>query len=252
MFIKRLDFISPPVTFYHQGYLSHSSIISGIISIISITFIFALAIYFSLDIIKRNDPNVFSYNSFTEDAGIFPINSSGIFHFISMATLLDNFEINGVNFTDFRIIGFEESSENYLKDRNLYGRNHWLYGQCNNKTDTEGIGYLIDYPFFEKSACIRKYYSTEDQQYYDTSDSKFRWPEIAHGTYHKDSKIYSIVVEKCKEESLKVISGEGLQCRNFFDSDKLNTSFYGIIYFYFVNHYIDALNYENPNIKFIV
>jgi hypothetical protein len=210
-----------------------------------------LAIYFSLDIIKRNDPNVFSYNSFTEDAGIFPINSSGIFHFISMGTLINNFEVNGVNFTDFRIIGFEESSENYLKDRNLYGRNHWLYGQCNNKTDTEGIGFLIDYPFFEKSACIRKYYSTEDQQYYDTGEPKFRWPEITHGTYHKNYKIYSIVVEKCKEESLNIISGEGQKCRNFFDSENLNTEFYGIIYFYFINHYIDVLNYENPNIKFI-
>jgi len=251
MFIKRLDFISPPITFYHQGYLSHSSIISGIISIISASFIFALAIYFSLDLIKRRDPNVFSYNSFTEDAGIFPLNSSGIFHFISMGTLLNNFEIDGVNFTDFRIIGFEESSEFYLKDGNLYGRNHWLYGQCNNKSDTEGIGYLIDYSFFEKSACIRKYYSIEDKKYYDTSEPKFRWPEIAHGSYHKNYKVYSIVVEKCKEESLNVISGEGQQCRNFFDSDNLNTPFYGIVYFYFVNQYIDVLNYENPNIKFI-
>ena len=251
MFIKRLDFISPPVTIYYQGYLSHSSIISGIISIISISFILALAIYFSLDIIKREDPNVFSYNSFTEDAGIFPVNSSGIFHFISMGTLPDNFEINGVNFTDFRIIGFEESSEYYLKDGDLYGRNHWLYGQCNNKTDTEGIGYLIDYSFFEKSACIRKYYSTEDKKYYDSNEPKFRWPEITHGTYHKDFKVYRVVVEKCNEESLNVITGGGKQCRNFYDSDNLNTTFYGIIYFYFVNHYIDALNYENPNIKFI-
>ena len=251
MFIKRLDFISPPITFYHQGYLSHSSIISGIISIISVSFILALAIYFSLDLIKRRDPNVFSYNSFTEDAGIFPLNSSGIFHFISMGTLLNNFVMDGVNFTDFRIIGFEESSEFYLKDGNLYGRNHWLYGQCNNKSDTEGIGYLINYSFFEKSACIRKYYSIEDKKYYDTSEPKFRWPEIAHGSYHKNYKIYSIVVEKCKEESLNVISGEGQQCRNFFDSDNLNTPFYGIVYFYFVNQYIDVLNYENPNIKFI-
>jgi hypothetical protein len=91
MFIKRLDFISPPVTIYYQGYLSHSSIISGIISIISIAFIFALAFYFSLDIIKRKDPNVFSYNNFIEDAGIFPINSSGFFHFISMGTLPNYF-----------------------------------------------------------------------------------------------------------------------------------------------------------------
>ena len=225
MFIKRLDFISPPVTFYHQGYLSHSSIISGIISIISVSFIFALAIYFSLDLIKRRDPNVFSYNSFTEDAGIFPLNSSGLFHFISMGTLLNNFEMDGVNFTDFRIIGFEESSEAYFQDRDLYSRNHWLYGQCNNKSDTEGIGYLINYSFFEKSACIRKFYSIEDKKYYDTSDSKFRWPEIAHGTYHKNYKVYSIVVEKCKEESLNVILGEGQQCKNIFDSDNLKYFF---------------------------
>ena len=251
MFIKRLDFISPPVTFYHQGYLSHSSIISGIISIISIAFIFSLTLYFSLDIIKRKDPNVFSYNSFVEDAGIFPINSSGLFHFISMGTLLNNFELNGVNFTDFRIIGFEQSSEDYLKDKNLYGRNHWLYGQCNNKIDTKGIDYLINYPFFENSACIRKYYSFEDHCYYDTSDSKFRWPEISHGTFHKDFKLYSLVVEKCKEESLNLILGEGQKCRNFFDSDKLNRPFYGIIHLYFVNHYIDVSNYENPTIKFI-
>jgi len=251
MFIKRLDFISPPVTFYHQGYLSHSSIISGIISIISVAFIFSLTLYFSLDIIKRNDPNVFSYNSFTEDAGIFPINSSGLFHFISIATLLNNYKSDGVNFTDFRIIGFEESSEAYIQDKILYDRNHWLYGQCNNKSDTEGIGYLIDYSFYENSACIRKYYSFEDKQYYDTSDSKFRWPEITHGTYHKDYKVYSIVVEKCKEESLNLILGGGQKCRNFFDSDNLNASSYGVIYFYFVDHYIDALNYENPTIKFI-
>jgi hypothetical protein len=251
MFIKRLDYISPPVTFYFQGYLSHASIISGIISIISICFMLSLTIYFSLDLIKRNDPNVFSYNSFTKDAGIFPIKSSGIFHFISIGTILDNLEINGVNFTDFRIIGFEESSENYLKDRDLFGRNHWLYGLCNNKSDTEGIGYLIDYSFFEKSACIRKYYSAEDKKYYDTSEPKFRWPEITCGTYCKKYKIYSIVVEKCKEESLNEILGGGKQCRNFYDSDDKIRPLYGIIKFFFVNQYIDVLNYENPHIKFI-
>jgi len=200
MFIKRFDFISPPVTFYHQGYLSHSSIISGIISIISIAFIFSLTLYFSLKIIKREDPNVFSYNSFVEDAGIIPINSSGLFHFISMGTLLNNFEMNGVNFTDFRIIGFEESSEAYLKDRNLYGRNHWLYDKCNNKADTEEVSYLIDHSFFEQSACIKKFYSFEDKQYYDISDSKFRWPELTHGTFHKDYKFIVLLLKSVKKK----------------------------------------------------
>ena len=39
MFIKDLDFISPKVTFYYQGNLSHNSILSGVLSIISILLI---------------------------------------------------------------------------------------------------------------------------------------------------------------------------------------------------------------------
>ena len=59
MFIKKVDFLSPNITFYHKGALSHSSIFSGIISIISILLIILLAIYFSLDIIKRKNPKHF-------------------------------------------------------------------------------------------------------------------------------------------------------------------------------------------------
>ena len=70
------------------------------------------------------------------------MNSSGL------GTLLNNFEIDEDNFTDFRIIGFEESSEAYFKDKDLYDRNHWLYDQCNNKSDAEGIGYLPYYSEF--------------------------------------------------------------------------------------------------------
>lgn len=53
MFIKYLDFISPPITFHHKGHLSHFSVVSGIISIISFVIIFIIAIQFSLEIIKR-------------------------------------------------------------------------------------------------------------------------------------------------------------------------------------------------------
>jgi len=48
MIIKELDYLSPPITFYYKGFLAHSSIISGIFSIISFIIIIALAVYFSL------------------------------------------------------------------------------------------------------------------------------------------------------------------------------------------------------------
>ena len=61
MFFKKLDFLSPPITFYHRGYLSHSSIISGIISTVSNILILILAIYYSLEIIQRKNPKILSY-----------------------------------------------------------------------------------------------------------------------------------------------------------------------------------------------
>ena len=143
MFIKRLDYLSPPVTFYHQGLLSHSSIHSGIISAFSIGGITCFAVYFSLDIINKKDPKTFSFNSFIEEAGIFPINASSIFHFISMASLSSNYVNDGIDFTTFNVIGFEEYYEAYLYNKNLTNFDHWLYGRCNNQTDTEGISHLI-------------------------------------------------------------------------------------------------------------
>ena len=75
MLIKKLDFISPKVTFYFQGHLHHSSVLSGILSIISMIFIFILALYYVLEMIQRKDPNSFSFTSFIEDAPIYQANN---------------------------------------------------------------------------------------------------------------------------------------------------------------------------------
>ena len=89
MFIKRLDYLSPPITFYHQGLLFHTSFVSGIISIISIVLIIILTVYYSKELIEKKNPKSFSYNTFIEDSGIFPLNSSSLFHFISISSNQD-------------------------------------------------------------------------------------------------------------------------------------------------------------------
>ena len=251
MFIKKLDFLSPQITFYHQGLLFHSSFVSGIISIISIILIIILAVYYSMELIQKKDPKSFSYNTFIEDSGIFPMNASSLFHFISLATKENNLNNEGIDFSLFRIIGLEDHFEFYLNDNNLSHYNHWLYGKCNSKIDAEGLGNLIQFDYFEKSACIRKYFNKEEQKYYNVGDSNFRWPVISHGTISMNGKLYNIFAEKCKESTINLILGEGHHCKNTSEFEyNQNHTFYGEIYLNIINNYVDISNYSNPYKKY--
>ena len=247
MFFKKLDYLSPSITFYYQGAHSHSSIISGIISIISIIIIVAFSIYYLHEFIMKKSPNAYFFRSFIEDSGTFPINASSFFHFISLGSVnYDGYDWQeGVNFKEFRIIGIDSYLTNYINDRNISHYNHWLYGICNNNSDTEGISHLINYKYYEKSACIKKYFDSSEQIYYDIGNPKFKWPVLSHGTFSMNNQFYSIIVEGCKNETINLILGENEKCR-YKSLINIITS-----YFYFINHYIDILNYNNPTIKFL-
>ena len=62
MILKNLDILSPQITLYHKGFLSHSSIFSGIISIISFIIIIIFSIYYSLELILRQTPTAYFFN----------------------------------------------------------------------------------------------------------------------------------------------------------------------------------------------
>ena len=254
MFIKQLDFISPRVTFYHKGYLAHSSVLSGILSIIAIVFIVVITVHFSLEIIKRENPNSSYFISFIEDSPTYQMNSSSLFHFINVAQNTYTTFYEGIDFTTFRIIGFQRHYVNYLNtNKNLSNIYHWLYGYCDNETDTEGISHLITYDFFGKTACIKKFYNIIDHKYYDKNDPNFQWPELGHGLFHKNNVIYNIIVERCQENTIKYILGEGVHCRS--DAQMVeyyrNTRGVRIFNLHFVDNSINVLNYTNPTNKFL-
>ena len=253
MIIKELDFLSPHLTFYYKGSLSHSSIISGIISIISFILIVSLSIQFCWQLIMKTDPKSYSFVRFEKDAGFYPFNSSSLFHFISLAHNQRTFEDVGVDFRSFRVIGLNSYAHTYLEEgRNLSKYDHYIYGYCNYKSDTNEIGYLIDYTFFEQSACIRKFFNASEQKYYDTGDPKFMWPRMSKGTYNPNKEYYTIILEKCEEETLNLILGENNQahCKTEEEISKL-INFNSVAHLYYVDHYIDPLNYKTPNTKFI-
>jgi hypothetical protein len=249
MFFRRLDYVSPPITFYHKNYLSHSSILSGILSVVCFLLILTIAIYFTLEIALRKNPIVFYFKRYREDAGLIPMNSTGLFHFISLKTITEEYNNGGMDFRSFRIIGFDVHHSNYLNDDNLSQYDYWLYGYCNNDTDTIGISHLISFDYFQKSACIRKYFSSRDQKYYDTWDQKFRWPVLAKGTFNQHNQYYNLVFERCKEETIHLILGEGSHCRPDKEMKEIldiNAS----IRLLFIDNFVDVLNYDNPITKY--
>ena len=68
MFLEYIDILSPPITLKFKGNHSHSSKLSGILTIISIVVIIFFSIYFSLDIILKKNPNPFYFIQFIEDS----------------------------------------------------------------------------------------------------------------------------------------------------------------------------------------
>jgi len=252
MFIRNLDYLSPPITLYHEGSLSHSSIVSGILSFISFILIIAIAVYFSLDLIQRKNPAAFYYNRYIEDAGIFPMNSSSVFHFVSLSLAENNYVDNGVDFHSFRVFGIDTYLTSYLNDANINHFNHWLYGPCKNGVDNGGErDILSSHSYFEKSACIKKYFDMDKQKYFDIGEPEFRWPVMAHGTYNAKSKFYAIILERCKEETINIIlGGENNHCTTNKQLKEI-MGLSSIAHMFYVDYYVDVLNYKNPNNKFL-
>ena len=248
MFIKKFDFLSPPITLYFKGQNTHSSIISGILSLLACSVILGFGIYYALQFINKENPVAYFFNRYIEDAGTFPMNSSSIFSFLQMMNSKELLP-KDTDFDSVRIIGLDRITiDNYMKDNDLEHYNHWLYGNCNNDSDTEGIGYLVTQDKFTQSACIRKYYDMNKKRYYDVGDSNFIWPIIHHGMSHPDANMYGVIVEKCRNDTLRTLSGANVCKTPEYIEEYVYSSY---VRFILVDNYADVLNYKNPLTKYL-
>ena len=213
MIFRKMDMISPPITIFYKGDSSHSSIFSGILTIIVYVLCLGFGIQYGIRFIRHQNPKVYYYNRYVEDAGQFPLNSSMLFTFIQfLDTSSNSAEI--IDFDSIRIVGIEETINLYEDNHNLSNYNHWLYGPCNNYSDTQGISELINFEYFTDSACIRYYYNKDHQKYYSTEDNNFKWPIILHGCSHPNRTFYGIVIEKCMNDTLRSLI-TGKHCKTY-------------------------------------
>ena len=240
MILKKCDLLSPPITLYFKGQLKHTSIFSAILSIISYISVISFAFYYIIHFLKKSNPIIYSYNRYADEKDTFPLNSSSMFHYINIPNA-DTHENEEIDFDSIRIIGLQKSIEVYASDNNLTKYIHWIYGPCNDK-DSANIKHLLKDDFPKKSACIRKYFDITTQKYYNTNEPNFIWPYIQKETSNKKSTNYGIVVEKCRNDNFNK------NCKSLDEINKyLKTKYFA---FYFIDQFIDSLNYKSPLIKY--
>ena len=256
MFLKKLDFLSPDITLYHKGDISHSSWMSGIVSLIQVIVLLTCGVYFFLDFINHREPKAYFYNRYIENAGFYPINSSSFFHFISISTEEDPVNEHNFDFLSFTIVGIDSFYVKYLEEKNLTNFDHWLYGRCYNISVPDEINSILNskgiknFANFTNFACINKFYDSKTNKYYNIGEDKFHWPNISFGMANPNRTYYSIIVERCSQDKLdEIFVKEQYKCKNNEEIKKVANGKHAF-HMNFVNQDVDVLDYKMPNKKY--
>ena len=244
MILKQCDKISPFITLYFKGEYRHSSIFSGILTIIVYIFVFGFGIYYTIIFVNKSNPTIYFYTRYVGDAGIFPFNSSSLFHFIRFADTINN-KNKEIDFESVTIFGIEQSIDEYMSVKKIKNFNHWLYGECfiNDAKNIEKVESLVNQKFPLKAACIRQYYDKKDDKYYDTNHEKFKWPALARGCANEDAVNYGFIIEKCTNSTINKVCKSDEKIEEYFDH-----LFYSV---YFMDQFVDVLNYKTPYINYL-
>lgn len=83
MYIRKLDYFSPLITLYYKGETRHSSLFSGIISILFSIFVFLVCLFISLDFLLKKNPSSSYFKREIKDVGKINLTHNFFFHYIS-------------------------------------------------------------------------------------------------------------------------------------------------------------------------
>ena len=170
-----------------------------------------------------------------------------MFHFIQLISSGSENIPKEADLSSITIFGYEESIDIIMDVNDPMQFNHWVYGKCNNDSDTKGIPHLINNILYEEALCIRKYYNREKDTYYETTDKNFRWPSINKGCSHPERTFYGIIMEKCKNNTARMRAGFEY-CKNPQEIDDYIFNSSAILQL--IDFNADVLNYKTPFTKY--
>lgn len=236
MFLKNIDFLTPDITLYYKGSKKHSSIVSGILTVIHYSCIFAAAVYYLSALSMKSTKTFFYFKEYVEDPGSFDISPTELFHYVTF---------NGQIYDPqaMSLIGVQVDPDSILYDNSEDKIDYWRYSKCN---------WNIQAPNeFKKSLenkeglCISEFYNHTLKKTFKINEPEFAYPKLEHGIGSTDAVFYGIVLQGCqnntkpekdcyeKEESKKKIS----QITTF--------------NIYITDHYINVENYTHPLKKYL-
>ena len=236
MFLKKIDFLSPKLTLHFFNLYSHSSIISGILTLITYFLYLLSFIYFLLEIFLRENGTSFFYNQMIEDAGSFKMNES-MFHYLRVLDIkptLNNIQIFGISNQFLSVYNEDGKRENF---------DHYIYSFCtkeikNNLPKTLS-NYINDSLFYGSTFCIESFYNSTSKIITKYNEKNFIYPSIEHGMSNLNATFYGIIVQKCINSTLNNNSCDSL--------DKIENEVNDIhLDFRFINYDVNIKNYNNP------
>ena len=244
MFLKKFDYISPEITLFYRGDDRHSSIPSAIISIVCLILILGMTIFVSLDFLLKKNPTAFYYHNYKNDLGIYFLNSSQFFHFISFDIKADTQKIDLKNFI---VIGVTVLDSTYINNNNPTEFDHYIYEECDKNDAGDLYSYMDDDVklYYNHGFCIKKFYNSKTKTIITTKNKDFNYPYLQHGAKRSDNIPYGIYIQKCKNYTFynenNCNSSETIE--KYFE--KLDS--YSIL---FADSVVNIGNYKNP-INFI-
>ena len=243
MFLSAIDFIAPRITLYHNSLLNHSSHSSIILSIVTIIVIIVFSIIFSLDFVFHKNPTSFYYKKYVDDAGIFPLNSSSLFHYVALLSDFEDLKFDDTMLSVYGVQISEKSVMDYKYNRSLY--NHWIYGLCSGSDIHEKIKILDEQQqlMYKKSYCIKYYYNKDTLKLYSENEEGFKYPTIERGQSNENAIYYGIIIQGCDNNSYYDVKFNQCQTQENLMNylNKLNG--YCI---YFLDKNIDVNSYKEP------
>ena len=202
MFLQNLDFISPNITLYYHNKKQHSSISSGIFSIIILVIIFSLIFFLSLDFLLLKNPSSMYYKTYLDDVDRYFFNSSSLFHFVFI-NQNDFFNIT-IDEKYFTIIGVPEHDGKYLLNTNISFHDHYIYGPCDLSDIGDKKNILTgDYlKYYKNGFCIKKFFNSTSNEIIYKNDKRFIYPYLEHGASKINNRYYNIYFQRCQNHTV--------------------------------------------------